>query len=223
MTRHLRGRAGSALAFALGLLIATAGTATAAKLITGSQIKDGSIGTRDLAKSVRSQLSRAGSAGSAGPQGPAGATGVAGVQGPQGEPGPQGDPGPEGPTGPRGPSEVLERTMMTPMSLEPTPSQVVQISLPAGGQVNVRALAVVQAASLATTAQCQLSVGSFSSLASFTAAQTIPLGATATIAVERSLGFEGAGAATLFCQGASGTSLQRAILTVTKVGAVTPS
>lgn len=220
MTRHLRGRTGTVLAFALGLLVATAGTATAAKLITGAQIKDGSIGTRDLARAVRAQISRTGPAGVAGPQG---AAGVAGVQGPQGVPGPQGDIGPEGPTGPRGPSEVLERTMTTPMTLEPTPSQVLQIPLPAGGVVNVRALAVVQAASLATTAQCQLSVGSFAETASFTTAQTIPLGATATIAVERSLDFEGAGAATLFCFGASGTSLQRAILTVTEVGAVTPS
>ena len=113
--------------------------------------------------------------------------------------------------------------MTTPMTLEPTASQVVQIALPAGGQVSVRALAVVQAASLATTAQCQLSVGPFGGMVSFTTAQTLPLGATATIAVERSLGFEGAGAATLFCQGASGTSLQRAILTVTKVGTVTPT
>jgi hypothetical protein len=223
LTRHLRGRTGPVLAFALGLLVATAGTATAAKLITGSQIKDGSIGSRDLARTVRAQLSRTGPAGVAGPQGVPGATGASGVQGPQGEPGPQGDAGPEGPTGPRGPSEVLERTMTTPMPLEPTASQVVQISLPAGGEVNVRALAVVQAASLATTAQCQLSVGPFGGMVSFTTAQTMPLGATATIAVERSLGFEGAGAATLFCQGASGTSLQRAILTVTKVGAVTPS
>ena len=31
------------LAFVLGLVIATAGTATAAKLITGKQIKDGTI------------------------------------------------------------------------------------------------------------------------------------------------------------------------------------
>ena len=94
--------------------------------------------------------------------------------------------------------------MTTPMTLEPTPSQVAQIALPAGGPVQVRALAVVQAASLATTAQCQLSVGSFAGTVSFTSAQTIPLGSTATITVERSHDVEGAGAATLLLPGRVG-------------------
>ena len=47
------GRAGMVVAFLLGLVIATAGTATAARLITGKQIKDGSVAARDLTKSVR--------------------------------------------------------------------------------------------------------------------------------------------------------------------------
>ena len=58
MRRLLEGRTATVLAFALGLLIATAGTATAAKLITGKQIKDHSIAERDLAASVVAKLDR---------------------------------------------------------------------------------------------------------------------------------------------------------------------
>ncbi len=75
----VRGRAGMVLAFMLGLLIATAGTAAAAKLITGKQIKDGSIASRDLSKSVRAQIAKAAKPG---PQGEPGAPGARGEAGP---------------------------------------------------------------------------------------------------------------------------------------------
>ncbi len=84
----LQGRAGMVLAFMLGLVIATAGTAAAAKLITGRQIKDGSIASRDLSKSVRAKLAKTG------------ARGKQGKQGLQGRPGTRGEPGPS--TGPAG-------------------------------------------------------------------------------------------------------------------------
>ena len=57
------------LAFVLGLIIATAGTATAAKLITGKQIKDGTITMKDLSKSVRAKVNKAGKRGPTGPTG----------------------------------------------------------------------------------------------------------------------------------------------------------
>lgn len=65
-----------ALAFLLGLAVASAGTATAAKLITGKQIKDGSITSRDLSKGVRAQIAKAGKPGPAGPRGPKGDPGL---------------------------------------------------------------------------------------------------------------------------------------------------
>lgn len=97
--------------FLIGALLATAGTATAAKLITGKDIKDGSISARDLSKSLRSQINRTGSSGTSGPrgeQGPKGETGssgAAGARGPagsQGEPGAKGDPGVQGDPGANG-------------------------------------------------------------------------------------------------------------------------
>lgn len=75
----VQGRGGTVLAFVLGLVIATAGTATAARLITGKQIKDGSIGNRDLSKAVRAKLAKTGLPGEPGPKGDTGpSTGPAG-------------------------------------------------------------------------------------------------------------------------------------------------
>jgi hypothetical protein len=69
----------------IGLVVAAlaavgvAGSAGAAKFITGGDIKNGSIGLKDLSRAARRAL-----LGRTGPAGPAGATG------PQGPPGPQG-------------------------------------------------------------------------------------------------------------------------------------
>jgi hypothetical protein len=69
------------LAFVLGLVVAMAGSATAARLITGKQIKDGSISSKDLSKTLRAQLRKAGLAGPVGAQGPKGDPGSAGSAG----------------------------------------------------------------------------------------------------------------------------------------------
>jgi hypothetical protein len=88
------------IAFVAGLVLACAGTATAAKLITGKQIKDGTITSKDLSKAVQAQLAKAGAAG------PAGAAGA------QGEPGAKGAAGEPGPAGPAGLSGVEVKTMI---------------------------------------------------------------------------------------------------------------
>lgn len=70
--------------------------------LTGADIKNGSIGTRELAPSILSQVTRGaqvGSSGAAGAQGPAGPAGPAGPQGERGPTGPQGERGPAGPSG----------------------------------------------------------------------------------------------------------------------------
>jgi len=75
--------------------IALAGTATAAGtgLISGGQIKDGTIGLIDLSKKAKKSL-----------KGKHGQRGLQGVQGPQGQQGAEGKQGPQGPAGPRGES-----------------------------------------------------------------------------------------------------------------------
>lgn len=72
------------LAAAVMLLVSATGGAVAGRLITGKQIKDGSIAKRDLAPSAR------GLQGPQGEAGPQGAPGQAGQDGAQGDPGPRG-------------------------------------------------------------------------------------------------------------------------------------
>lgn len=98
-----RRRPSPALLVAIGaVVLGGAPVAVASGLITGEQIlnssitgkdvKDGSIGPSDLARSTRAAL-----------QGAPGKTGATGPAGPQGEPGPKGEPGFGGPRGPAGP------------------------------------------------------------------------------------------------------------------------
>lgn len=105
----MRGRGGQVLAFVIGLVVATAGTATAAKLITGKQIKDGTISRSDLTKALQQQLAKTGAAGAAGP---------AGAQGPAGVPGAPGTPGAAGKAGADG-SAVAYATVATGGTLVP--------------------------------------------------------------------------------------------------------
>jgi hypothetical protein len=97
----------AALAVVFAVVAGTAAAGPAAKkLLTGKDIKDGSIGIVDLSSSTRVGLK--GSRGPAGPQGSSGAqgakgdTGAAGPAGPAGPTGPTGATGPQGPAGPKG-------------------------------------------------------------------------------------------------------------------------
>jgi len=95
------------------LTLGVGGTAGAVSLITGKQIKDGTIRGRDVgngsltgADVADKSLSPADFSGSvqgpAGSQGPAGPQGPRGPQGVPGATGPKGDQGPAGPAGPQG-------------------------------------------------------------------------------------------------------------------------
>jgi hypothetical protein len=89
---------GSMVVAMAAVVIACAGSATAASLITGKQIKDGSLtgadlknrslGAKDLSRHARDELE-----GRRGPRGAEGPTGARGPAGPQGATGPQGPPG----------------------------------------------------------------------------------------------------------------------------------
>jgi hypothetical protein len=71
--RLLRQRPSPALVVAVvAVLLASAGSAVAAQLITSRQIKNGTIQRADLSKSVRASLAKRGPRGAQGPGGPAG-------------------------------------------------------------------------------------------------------------------------------------------------------
>ena len=83
----------------IALAVALSGTAVAgtAKLITGSQIANGTIKLADLHQSAKAALK--GKRGATGAQGPAGAQGAQGLAGPQGATGAKGDAGLKGDPG----------------------------------------------------------------------------------------------------------------------------
>jgi hypothetical protein len=80
----------------IAVVLAMTGSAFAARaLITGADIKDGSVTRADLSRRTVSSLK--------GKRGATGARGFVGARGPQGDTGPQGPQGPAGPAGPAGP------------------------------------------------------------------------------------------------------------------------
>ena len=110
---HIRRPGTSMLVLAMAATVLTGTSATAASLITGKQVKDGSVAGRDVAggsitgRDVRDRsLTRAdldaSVRGPAGPPGPLGDRGAPGPSGPAGPVGPAGPSGPAGPTGPAG-------------------------------------------------------------------------------------------------------------------------
>lgn len=110
--RHMR-PSPAMLVAVIALVVALAGGAVGATLITGdqikdrsitrkdvknasltgTQIKDGTLGMRDLSKAARAGLGGPPGVGVAGAPGPAGPQGTQGTAGPQGVPGPQGSRG----------------------------------------------------------------------------------------------------------------------------------
>lgn len=121
------------VALVLAMLLSAGGGAVAARLITGKDIKDGtvtgadikdaSLKYADLAAATRTQLTGPqGPAGEAGIQGPAGATGPGGPAGPKGDAGSAGPAGPAGPkgdtgaTGPQGPVGPLPTVLVASLT-----------------------------------------------------------------------------------------------------------
>jgi hypothetical protein len=139
--------------FVLALAGVTAATAGVKALVTGVQIKDGTIESRDvkngtlrsadlslqLAASLRRQRGPQGAAGTQGPAGLQGPAGPKGDSGPQGAPGSQGvpgeqglkgDPGTPGAAGPQGPPGAtdLPRALIASQAAPPPPVWLAQDS-----------------------------------------------------------------------------------------------
>lgn len=110
MLKRLRGSASPTTVIAIiAVILALTGSAVAASgLITGADIKNGSITKADLSsRTVRSLKGRTGK------EGPMGQDGFTGPQGPQGSTGPEGPRGPAGPAGPEGPKGTTGDTGAT--------------------------------------------------------------------------------------------------------------
>lgn len=87
----------------IALVVASAGSAVAATLITSKQIKNGTIQTVDISKKARTALKgQRGAVGPTGPQGLQGQQGLPGEQGPKGDTGAAGAEGDKGDTGAAG-------------------------------------------------------------------------------------------------------------------------
>jgi len=104
------------IACAVVALLVGGGTATAAQLITGKDVKngsltgadleDGSVGFKELTRSARNRAEKPGPQGlkgDTGAKGDTGPAGPAGQQGPKGDTGSKGEAGANGETGPAGP------------------------------------------------------------------------------------------------------------------------
>jgi hypothetical protein len=119
------------------LAVATAGTAGVQALITGAQIKDGTIESRDIENGTirRADIGRGAIEsleGDRGPRGAQGPTGPAGVQGPAGAPGPQGESGPQGAAGAEGSQGPQGAKGDTGAGVHVTGSVATAADLPAG-------------------------------------------------------------------------------------------
>lgn len=116
----LKSRASVVVAGAAVLALAGGGTVAIADQLIGSKdVRDGSLGMRDLNQYTKKKINApgpqglqgipgvAGAVGPIGPQGPqgsTGATGATGAKGDKGDKGAKGDTGPAGPEGPQGPA-----------------------------------------------------------------------------------------------------------------------
>ncbi|MFL5846396.1 MAG: hypothetical protein ACJ762_17050 [Solirubrobacteraceae bacterium] len=141
----------------LGILIGgliVGGTATAARLITGRNIKNGSIQLVDLSASARASLR-----GATGPAGPAGAKGDTGAKGDSGNPGLNGASGSNGAAGAAGvPGAGIATSLFSIDSTNPTFSMIGggatgseaggQIVIPPGGDIAAKQMSAFVRTSL---------------------------------------------------------------------------
>jgi hypothetical protein len=177
----------------LAFVVAGTGTATAAKLLTGKNVKDGSLAVKDLSAKARKALK--GAKGARGPAGPAGPAGPQGAQGAQGA---------AGATGERGPSDVFVHTKATHTVSGAATRTVATQNLGAGSYAVTAKLAAEATGSGAL--DCRLRTGLATDLDSqvvdldandgegvtLLATVTIPPGATGFNDDARMLCFEGA-------------------------------
>jgi hypothetical protein len=164
-------RSPALLLAALGVVLLSAGGATAAGLIdgkkvknnslTGADIRNGSISRQDLNPALQALLLSAQQAvaaaiaagqNTAGPPAP-------GPVGPLGPAGPKGDQGPKGDTGPRGPSDGrASEAAGAALSVPQTPTVVDGLFLAPGRWMLSATTSVLNASGAARTVNCRLQI-----------------------------------------------------------------
>ncbi len=175
------------------LALVSAGTATAARLVTGKGIKNGTITGVDIKKgslgadklTAKARKSFTAKAGPAGATGPAGAAGPAGPAGQAGAAGAPGASGAKGETGDRGPSAGFRsRTDLAEITNANT-RQVGSLVVPAGAHMVTASLSLKSAAADAD-ARCELRHKVLTQLAEqhFTAAANVTVPVTLTAAID---------------------------------------
>jgi hypothetical protein len=203
----------------IALIAATSGSAIAASVITGAQIKDGSIGVKDLSKQAVAKLH--GARGKTGPRGAAGAQGPAGIAGAAGAQGPAGAQGLQGAKGDPGPSDVFSFVHDDAISL-PNTSSPLSASLAPGSYTIIAKLWFDNDSNFTSRATCTLTAGSDT--------DTIQLGTSSNSASDDAAAgtltvvhaFAEAGAVTLGCSAGSGppATLNNVKITAIRVGRV---
>ncbi|MEV4423254.1 hypothetical protein AB0L40_25255 [Patulibacter sp. NPDC049589] len=216
----------------LALFLALGGTATAAKLITGAQIKNSSVTGADLKNSsvtgadvknrslTASDLSAATVKSLAGKAGPTGATGAVGPAGPGGPAGPAGAAGAPGAQGPAGIVSALTVADDTHTVTGAGTRQVLAKTLPAGRYVVQAKLSASSAGTAQTSCTLRRTAGFLTiDSAEFdpeSANQDVPLALLGTVEVA------GAGSdVTLLCFEAGGDlTVSDAVLVATPVATI---
>jgi hypothetical protein len=198
----------------IALIAAMSGSAIAASAITGSQIKDGTIGVNDLSKKAVAKLHGArgkrGRAGDTGPPGRKGDAGAAGLQGPQGQ------------KGDTGPSDAFSFVHDADITL-PNTSTPLSAPLPAGSYVILAKFVFDNNSNFTSRPTCTLTAGADTDVGQLgtSADSASDDAAMATLTVVHS--FPAAGTVTLGCNAGSGPPavMRNVKITAIRVGNLT--
>jgi hypothetical protein len=211
----------------IALFVALGGSSYAALTITGRNVRDSSLTTRDVKnRSLLGVDFKPGQlpAGPQGPQGPQGAQGPQGPQGLQGLQGLKGDTGDKGDTGNQGPIGPSDAYQVLACFPSVDPPCTASLTVPAGSYVAMGKTNGHNSASDTTTSgsfQCTLTATGNPNNVDFSNASYVP-GGRATATSTRVFAFgAGGGTITHTCNNFVGTSkLFRNVLTAIKVGAL---
>ena len=235
MPRHVTVVAYLALFVALcGTAMATPGVSSAVKkLVTGKDIKNGTVTEKDLARAVRKKLAAlrlAGPAGAQGAQGLPGATGPAGTRGADGAVGPAGATGPAGAmgaTGPTGPSSVTAAADVPDFIANPWSSggsTNSTVFLPTAGPYVITATAVMNSnGTTGALAECKIVVGATTvdSTGLLRFAANLAPGDQIPISLTGAINVPTAGSlAALRCSGAESGEVVKASMVAIRVGSL---